>query len=90
LGAARCSLNRLAGKQHRKMAEGAIDKMVCSNSNVKSKLPSQLAGPNACGSQRIVASDSHVEFDMTELSSFLCETVANSDICMCLLDRVLL
>jgi hypothetical protein len=47
------------------MAEGAIDKIDCSNNKVKSKLPSQLAGPNAGEVQPIVASDNHVEFDMT-------------------------
>jgi hypothetical protein len=58
-------LDRLTGKQHRKMAEGAADKIDCSNNKVKSKLPSQLVGPNACEVQPIVASDNHVEFDMT-------------------------
>jgi hypothetical protein len=64
LGATRCSLSKLTGKQHRKMADGAIDKIDCSNDNVKSKLPSQLAGPNAFEVQPMVASDNHVEFDM--------------------------
>lgn len=64
LGAARYSLMKLKGRQHRKMAEGTIDSMVCSKNSVKSKLPSQLAGPNACRLQFDVASDNHVAFDM--------------------------
>lgn len=64
LGAARYSLTKLIGRQHRKMTEGTIDRIVCSKSSVKSKLPSQLAGPNTCKLQFDVASDNHVAFDM--------------------------
>lgn len=64
LGAARYSLMKLMGRQHRNMTEGTIDSIVCSKNSVKSKLPSQLAGPNVCRLQFDVASDNHVPFDM--------------------------
>lgn len=64
LGAARYSLIKLMGRQNRKMMEGTIDRIVCSKSSVKSKLPSQLAGPKTCRLQLDVASDNHVAFDM--------------------------
>lgn len=64
LGAARYSLIKLIGTQHKNMMEGTIDRIVCSKSSVKSKLPSQLAAPNACKLQFDVASDNHVVFDM--------------------------
>jgi hypothetical protein len=54
------------------MAEGAIDRIDCSNNKVKSKLPSQLAGPNAWEVQLVVASDNHVEFDMTANAQKFC------------------
>lgn len=64
LGLARYSLMKLIGRQHKKATEGTIDRIVCSKNSVKSKLPSQLAGPNVCRLQFAIASDNHVAFDM--------------------------
>lgn len=41
-----------------------MDKSVCSNNKVKSKLPSQLAGPKCCSPHPRAALSSKVEFDI--------------------------